>query len=253
MNLIKSFFITLSTYSIIPVPEFKWEENNMKYSLCFFPFVGLICKLLTDLWFYLCKTNEVNEFLFAAVATVIPIILTGGIHLDGYMDTVDALASHRERERKIEILKDPHTGAFSIIYLGVYLILNFAVFYVIYPSDDIILITSIYVISRALSAICAMNFPNLKSSTMLKSYTDNAKKRAVNSASVVWLIIVFAYIGSIAPHIACVTLATGFVWCVVYYKTVMKSFGGVSGDTSGFFLELCELICMYGIMFWTVF
>lgn len=252
MNLIKSFFITLSTYSIIPVPVFDWEEKNMKYSLCFFPFIGLLCKILTDLWFWICKNAELNVFLFAAVATVIPIVLTGGIHLDGFMDTADALASHRERERKIEILKDPHIGAFSVIYLGVYLVLCFAVFYSGYIYDYIPIFTAVYVFSRALSALCAVNLPNLKSSSMLKAYTDTAKRKAVNIFSVIWVIFDVLYAADISFKLAGVMSVTGLVWCFLYYRTVMKNFGGVSGDTAGFFLQLCELFCMYGILFGAV-
>lgn len=49
--------------------------------------------------------------------TVLPILLTGGIHMDGFMDTMDALHSYQDRERKLEILKDSHVGAFACLSL----------------------------------------------------------------------------------------------------------------------------------------
>ena len=55
--------------------------------------------------------------------TLLPILLTGGIHLDGFMDTSDALASYGDRVKKAGDFKDPHTGAFAIIGLGLYLLL----------------------------------------------------------------------------------------------------------------------------------
>lgn len=42
--------------------------------------------------------------------TLLPLIVSGGIHLDGLVDTADALYSRRETEKKLEILKDPHVG-----------------------------------------------------------------------------------------------------------------------------------------------
>ena len=49
------------------------------------------------------------------MAVLIPVLVTGGIHLDGLLDTADALSSWQTRERRLEILKDSHAGAFAII------------------------------------------------------------------------------------------------------------------------------------------
>ena len=52
---------------------------------------------------------------FAFVGLAIILLVTGGIHMDGYMDTMDALHSYGSREKKLEILKDSHIGAFAVI------------------------------------------------------------------------------------------------------------------------------------------
>ena len=58
---------------------------------------------------------------FIAVALVlVPVIVTGGIHVDGLLDTSDALSSWRDREKRLEILKDSHAGAFAVITACVY-------------------------------------------------------------------------------------------------------------------------------------
>ena len=57
---------------------------------------------------------------------VAPIIITGGIHMDGFLDTQDALGSYQPRERRLEILKDSHAGAFAIISCAVYLMMYVA-------------------------------------------------------------------------------------------------------------------------------
>ena len=76
----------------------------MKYALCFFPAVGVFCTGALWLWYALCCTLGVSGVLFAAVAAALPLLITGGIHMDGFMDTVDALSSHQSKERKLEIM-----------------------------------------------------------------------------------------------------------------------------------------------------
>ena len=91
---------------------------------------------------------------FAAAAACLPLLITGGIHMDGFMDTVDALASHQSRERKLEILKDSACGAFAVLYCGVYLLLSFALYYEGYAAGWIYAFAPAFVLSRCLSA-CA--------------------------------------------------------------------------------------------------
>ena len=106
MRILKSFIIAFSMYSQIPMPQFEWKEEDMKYMLCFFPLVGAVIGLCLYGWEKLCMGMEINGVCRTLVGTAIPLLLTGGIHVDGYMDTMDAFHSYQSRERKIEILKD---------------------------------------------------------------------------------------------------------------------------------------------------
>ena len=118
-----AFIIAFSTYSRIPMPQVEWNEKHMKYAICFFPLVGAVVGLLALGWGWLCRFLDLGELLQAAGWTALPLLVTGGIHMDGFCDTVDALSSHQSRERKLEILKDSHTGAFAVIFCGVWLLL----------------------------------------------------------------------------------------------------------------------------------
>ena len=115
-NILESMIITFSMYSKIPMPNIDWKKENMKYAMCFFPLVGLVIGIIMAAWMYLAKFLAIGSILFAGIATIIPVIITGGIHIDGFCDTVDARSSHQSREKKLEILKDPHIGAFALIY-----------------------------------------------------------------------------------------------------------------------------------------
>ena len=110
-----NFKVAFAMYSKIPMPPADWEKENMKYALCFFPWVGLAVGAVSAVLFWLLQQIGAGSMLRAAVLTAVPVLVTGGIHLDGYLDTMDALSSWREKQRRLEILKDPHAGAFAII------------------------------------------------------------------------------------------------------------------------------------------
>ncbi|MDY5112348.1 MAG: adenosylcobinamide-GDP ribazoletransferase, partial [Bilifractor sp.] len=105
-SLFESFIVAFSMYSKIPMPHIEWSEKSMKYSMCFFPWIGLVIGLLEYLWFLLCGRTGVSDLLRSSIAVAIPLLVTGGIHFDGFLDTTDALSSWRTREERLRILKD---------------------------------------------------------------------------------------------------------------------------------------------------
>ena len=120
MRMIKSCIVAFSMYSKIPMPQFEWKEEDMHYMLCFFPWVGAVIGVCIYLWNMLCAALSIGRTCYVLVAVAIPILVTGGFHVDGFMDTMDALHSYQSRERKLEILKDSHIGAFAVIMLAAY-------------------------------------------------------------------------------------------------------------------------------------
>ena len=245
--LLKAFLIALSTYSVVPVPQFEWNEKNMKYSICFFPAVGLLCGGALALWCAFCLKFAAGNILFAAVASCVGLLISGGIHMDGFMDTVDALASHQSRERKLEILKDSNCGAFAVIYCALYMLISFGVFSELYERELIFALCPVYVLSRSLSGLGALNIPSARRSGMLGAYTQNTKRVRGSIALGAWLLL--AVVAMLMINIAgLVPIAAALVWLAYYYKMVMKQFGGVTGDTAGFFLQLCELFCAFALL-----
>lgn len=248
MIFIRSLMVALSTYSIIPMPDFEWNEKNMKYAICFFPVVGIICGALVGITGKLGEFLGLSGFFVAAVIVCMPLLITGGIHMDGFMDTTDALSSHQPKEKKLEIMSDPHTGAFAVIYCGIYLLLSLAFIYEIFRKDCIFAICPVYVLSRSLSAICAVNLPNAKGSGMLSGYTKTAKRKTVNIVMSFVAILSVSAITFISPAIAIAVTAVAILWTVLYCRMVKKHFGGVTGDTAGFYLQMSELLCMAGVL-----
>ena len=142
--------IAFSMYSTIPMPQFTWQEKEVKYVFCFFPWVGAVIGALLVGWNWICEKAGIGQLAWVLVGTAIPLLVTGGFHVDGFMDTMDAFHSYQERERKLEILKDSHIGAFSVICLLLYYLLYLAGYSEI-GQDSIYLLASIFFLSRILS------------------------------------------------------------------------------------------------------
>lgn len=246
MPLLESLGVALSTYSAIPVPQFQWNKRNMKYAICFFPAVGLFCGASLALWWWLAKTLEIGAVLFSAGAVALPILITGGIHMDGFMDTVDALSSHQTRERKLAILKDPNCGAFAVLYCGVYLLLSFGLCHEI--GLDILVFAPAFVLSRSLSALCAVTMSNARGSGMLCAFTENISRSRAVAAMTILAVLTSAGMVWLSPlrnGLAVLFALLSMLW---YRTMAKKEFGGATGDTAGFFLQVCELSMLVG--FW---
>ncbi|MCR5598243.1 MAG: adenosylcobinamide-GDP ribazoletransferase [Lachnospiraceae bacterium] len=131
MNIFKSFCIAISMYSRIPVPNFEWKEKDMKHAIVFFPLIGLLIGAAEYAVYYYFKEWDLPAMAATVIMCVIPIIITGGIHLDGFMDSSDAINCFGDKEKRLQVLKDPHVGSFAIIRLITFVGLFLAAVYMI--------------------------------------------------------------------------------------------------------------------------
>ena len=247
MSIINSFFIALSMYSRIPVPRVDWEKENMRYAMCFFPMIGVVIGAVMYLAGWLLDKTSVGGLFRGVVFTMIPIIITGGIHMDGFMDTMDALGSWGDREKKLEILKDSHAGAFAILGMGCYLMWSVAVWSEL-PAEVLRVCGVSFVLSRALSGFSVVTFSAARNSGLLKMFQDGAQKKVVRITMCLYVaaaVIMMAVMNARAMTGA----VTGVMIAFLYYIVVSrKQFGGVTGDLAGFFLETAELAMFTGIL-----
>ena len=254
--MIKSFIIAFSTYSKIPMPVIKWEEKNMKYTMCYFPLVGLVIGALLILVNRACNILQMNSLVQGAFYTAIPILVTGGIHMDGFMDTVDAKSSYGTYERRLEILKDPHAGAFAIIYGCLYLMISVALFTSL-DWYEIVFVSAGYVYSRILSGLSVVCFRKAKKTGMLSDtaqHSSHKVKWILILELLVFLCFLFGGTGYVdrVLHISLWRYAIGLsvagLLAFLYYGyTAKRWFGGITGDLAGYFLQICELWILIGI------
>ena len=240
MHILKSLVIAFSIYSKIPVPQFEWKEEDMKYTLCFFPWVGAVIGGSIYLWSLLCKRFGVGELCYAVVGTAIPLILTGGFHVDGFMDTMDAFHSYQPKEKKLEILKDSHIGAFAVIMLALYGLLYLGAFSEVTDEKILAVLCAGFFLTRALSGIGVVSFPSAKKDGMLYLFASNSEKNIVKGTLYLQsaLCIGFMLVQSVFAGIVLTVAAFGAF--AYYYWRTKKELGGITGDTAGYFVLLCE-------------
>lgn len=256
--MLRSFVVAMSTYSKIPMPHITWDEKSMKYSMCYFPLVGVVIGFFQLVVFSICSWLGVSDMLRAALLCALPILITGGIHMDGFLDTVDARSSYRSREERLEILKDPHTGAFAIIYGIVYFVIDFALCAEI-DTFGICFFAMGYVSSRILSGMSVVAFKKAKEDGMLAQTAKASDKKVftimlielVLFAGVMVAFVITNFVGASVVAL-CVYAAAFMVMSVIafiYYRLMSyKIFGGTTGDLAGYFLQVYELMILFAIV-----
>jgi len=240
MGIYNAFLIAFATYSRIPVPQADWKEENMRYAVCFFPLVGAVIGGASLLWQMAAAALELNTILTAAVFAVIPTVITGGIHLDGFCDTTDALSSYQPPERRLEILKDPRAGAFAVIWTVVYYLVYFALFTEV-TAVSLKLIALGFVLSRALSGFGVVTLKSARKNGMVASFAESAHHRRVAVCMILFFAAAVTCMLFVSPISGAVAAAGSVIVFLCYKRMAYKNFGGVTGDLAGYFLILCEL------------
>lgn len=241
MSLLRPLLIAFSTYSALPLPRLDFEEKDMKHAMCFFPLVGLVVGLGFMLWFFLAQQTKLGSLLRAAGLVLVPLALTGGIHMDGFLDTSDALSSWQPREKKLDILKDVHVGAFAVIRAGMYLLALLGI-YSEATGEQVLPLALGFVLSRCLSILMYNLLPNARGSGMLQSVQRNQSQKAVLWAA--GIMALAACIMGLMIHwraLLCGLLGLLLV-CLWFPQMARRKFGGITGDLAGYFLQMSELV-----------
>ena len=235
MIVLQTIAVAFAMFSAIPVPQFDWNEKNMRYAMCAFPLIGAVCGVL---W-YLCGALPLPALVRAGGFCLVPVWVTGGIHLDGYADTCDALSSYGDREKKLEILKDPHCGAFAVIRLCSYFLAYFALCTAVQFTPRIGLCwTLALVLERAFSGLAIASFPLARNTGLAHTFASAADRKAVRSVLLVLAGLLCAALVLLGGG-ALVLAALLVFW---RYRVVSdRQFGGITGDLAGWFLQKAEL------------
>lgn len=253
MKILKKIAVAFSLYSKIPMPIFDWGEDDLKYNLVFLPFVGAVIGIVSQSMFYFLNFFNINLITRVLLLCAVPIIITGGFHIDGFMDTSDAIGSYANKEKRLEILKDPHIGAFAVIgviKLGLVFMGCMALICDMGSVRDILIISVMYFVSRALCSFVSISFKHAKKDGMLDMETK-ASNKIEKTVVLIEIILGFAVMFSIDCISGAVILLALILYTIYYRNKCYMNFGGITGDLSGYYIvvtELITIICIAGVI-----
>ena len=241
---LRSLIIAFSTFSQIPMPNVEWKPESMRYMMCFFPLVGVVIGLLLVGWVWLSNALGFGPILRGAGIVLIPAAVSGGIHLDGFADTCDALASNAGPERRAEILKDSHTGAFAVIGLCMYFVAYFAFAVELDSATQLLPLVVAPFLSRCLSGIATVSFAPGVGKGMQFEFHNSASRRSVLIILVSMTVASAIVLLAANPIMGICMMCVGLLCLGGLYLLSENSFMGMSGDLAGFFLQMCELLLL---------
>ena len=248
MKQLQSLVVAFSMYSALPMPHIEWNKENMRFCLCYFPLVGAAVGGLLILWSYLSGLASFGSLFRSVVFVLIPLLVTGGIHMDGFMDTVDAVSSHQPREKKLEILKDSHAGAFAILYCGIYLLAALGIWSEVEGLRQVLILAAGCIFSRALSGFAISRFTCAKKSGLVYTFSNAADRKRAGQILLVEAVASGVLMLLIQPLMGLGALAAGLLVFLFYRQFSYRIFGGITGDLAGFFLQMAELFMALAVM-----
>ncbi len=236
----KRFLIALTFLTRIPLPfNTAFDQEDFRKAQPFYPLVGLIIGLgLLLLW-------KITSLIFpplivAAFLIAGEIFLTGGIHLDGFMDSMDGLLSGRNREKTLEIMKDSRIGSYAAVHLLTLLILKFAFFATLDPQVMPFILILYPALSRWALLAAILYFPYIRSEGLGKGLHENATHLFFIIEGLVLVIAAFFLLHWTGPLLCLSALLTSWLMG----QRVTKILGGLTGDIYGAIIEICQLIIL---------
>lgn len=237
MKTIRAFFMCLGMFSSIPCPYRPWDEDARGLMTACLPIVGAVIGLIWAL-VAMIASAVLPEPLAAALIAAMPFLLTGFMHLDGFMDTSDAILSWRPLEDRLRIIKDSHTGSFAVVNIALLMMFMFASAESALKADLRALIL-VPVISRCGSAFCVITLKPLGHSEYKGLDADAGQRAAIIAIWLIAILIGFAWLGRMGCIFIIETL--GYAIAMRWSSRIMK---GVSGDLAGFSLSISEVCAL---------
>jgi len=238
---LKGFYMSFGMFCSIPQPVLLWDEKAVNLVMPCLPLVGVI---IGALWWgiaHILVLSGIHIMLVTALVMLMPFLASGFLHLDGYMDTSDAVLSRSSYENKLRILRDPNTGSFAVIMLAVLFVLQFAiVFTLIEKEKNLIMLVFIPIVSRCCSVLAVLCLKPMAQSSYASMFRENTKTTYKIFVIVIALLaITFSFFfAGFSGLIVTASVLVGFTAALVWAYRDLK---GMSGDLAGFAIVISEL------------
>lgn len=234
-NILRSFITALRTLTILPVPG--REAERPADAMCFFPLVGGIIGgfVLLAAWLFGVKLHWPAGA--AATGVALLVFLTRALHLDGLSDTVDAYFGAHDIERRLQIMKDPHIGAFGAAAIALVLLIKFAALERLITGGHLYWIPIPVILSRTVMVLAAVSLPYARSDGgKARVFVEGGRPAHLIIAGLLAVLCCFL----LAGWKGMVVFALAFLLGALIVRWLKKSFNGVTGDLLGFAGEKTE-------------
>jgi adenosylcobinamide-GDP ribazoletransferase len=231
--------------TILPIyRSFIWNQQTARWSIMFYPFVGLVLGILASVQASLLQPIiSIPPLILTVYLFSFSIIITGGLHLDGWMDCSDAYFSRATNEKKLEIMKDSRVGAFGVLSVLFLLGWRFAFVYEIVKGNHEfgwLLFLFIPFLTRI-----GMVYVLVKTPLARKNGMAFAMKEALAPhlmAVLIGYVIFGLFVSYFTSTFLLVLLlsVSGLVFAIVSGHFFIKKFGGITGDMLGACVEGTE-------------
>ncbi|BBH47588.1 adenosylcobinamide-GDP ribazoletransferase [Pseudomonas sp. KU43P] len=237
------FWIALQFLSSLPVrlPGMP-APREMGCSLLFYPLVGLLFGLL--LWLASNLLQGTPAPLHAALLLSLWVLLSGALHLDGLADSADAwLGGFGDRERTLQIMKDPRSGPIAVVTLVLVLLLKFCALWALVERGAGAWLVLAPVVGRAAMLGLFLSTPYVRKGGLGQALSEHLPRQAA-----AWVLL--------ASLAGCLMLGGwGAGWAMLaalgafcgLRRLMCQRLGGTTGDTAGALLELLELTVLLGL------
>ena len=243
----KSLLLMLSFFTRIPVRArmdigAAHFEKGIKYLFIIAMIIGAVAAGVFVLGQY------IGPYFAALVSWAVYLMITGGLHIDGMADTMDAVGSRRDRARMLEIMKDSHIGTFGVLAICVY-----AAGMIIFAAKLPYIVIGLYpLVGRTAALMAARAHASARQDGLGQSFIGGVRTHHLLISAAVYLLIaavaclrwpvfdVTAAVMLAAPFV----LALGIVFIII--RRISKKLGGITGDVIGFGVEMAQWIYLAG-------
>lgn len=249
MRIFRNLIFALSLYTRIPIRLKKADERDTAHSLVFLPLAGALVGGLLYACLLIMDRVTLPAGTKVAIFSLLPLFVTGGFHVDGFADCQDAFHSYKSREEKLEILKDPHIGAFAVIRLLMLAAVWAGALHVLFAAEKpeyLYLHMCSFFTVRAGCGLLSTLLKKAKREGMLHMEVEKTGRAdiAVLAFALAAGCFFMILIAPLAGAISLIALAGFSVYFVV---RCYRAFGGVTGDTAGYYITAGEMTVLLAI------
>lgn len=223
----------IQALSFLTVIRFKTDsEYKPSDMIGYFSLTGLVIGL--GLWGVSSLTE--GAFIRPILMVVYLASITGALHLDGFIDTADALFSHRSRERKLEIMKDPHAGSMGIVAVVILLLMKWSAFSELTQSIWLIALVPVY--ARYAAVIAMYSLPYVRQNGLGKLFAEGTGIFSLLQI-IPFMVLIFLTIGIKFFVLFHIVFFISVILILLFYRF---SLGGITGDLIGAMIETIEAV-----------